>query len=152
MAGALGIDTLSGIERITFADRTIEFDPNGLAATAFRIYQAAFDRAPDPSGFGFWIHSLSANSLQQIAAGFVSSAEFINLYGANASNESIVTKLYNNVLHRAPEQSGFEFWVGVLNRGNPVALVLAEFSESAENKAQVVGSIQNGVEYIPFVA
>ena len=149
---ALGIDTLSNIERITFADRTIDFDTNGIAAKAYRVYQAAFDRAPDAGGFGFWINTLNlTSSIQQVAAGFVSSAEFISVYGANASNASIVTKMYNNVLHRAPEQGGFDFWVDVLNRGNPVALVLAEFSESQENKTQVLGTIQNGMEYIPFL-
>jgi serralysin len=151
--GALGNDTLSNIERITFADRTIDFDTNGIAAKAFRVYQAAFDRAPDAGGFGFWIHTLGlTSSIQQVAAGFVSSAEFINVYGANASNASIITKMYNNVLHRAPEQGGFDFWVNVLNQGHPVALVLAEMSESQENKDQVLGTIQNGMEYIPFIA
>lgn len=149
--GALGVDTLSNIERITFADRTIDFDTGGLAAKAYRIYQAAFDRAPDAGGFGFWIYSLGVNpSIKDMANGFISSAEFINLYGANATNESIVTKLYSNVLHRAPDQGGYDFWVSVLNQGNPLSGVLADFSESPENKAQVVGVIQNGMEYAPF--
>lgn len=149
--GALGVDTLSNIERINFSDRVIAFDTSGDAGKAYRVYQAAFDRTPDAGGLGFWIKTLENHAtLQQVAQGFVDSAEFTALYGSNASPESIVTKMYNNVLHRAPEQGGFDFWVNVIKTGNPVALVLAEFSESPENQAQVIGVIQNGMEYIPF--
>ncbi len=149
--GTLGTDTLSNIERINFSDRVIAFDTSGDAGKAYRVYQAAFDRTPDAGGLGFWIKTLENKAtLQQVAQGFVNSAEFTALYGSNASPESIVTKMYNNVLHRAPEQGGFDFWVNVIKNGNPVALVLAEFSESPENQAQVIGVIQNGMEYIPF--
>ena len=149
--GALGTDTLSNIERVNFSDRVIAFDTSGDAGKAYRVYQAAFDRMPDAGGLGFWIKALESQAtLQQVAQGFVNSGEFLALYGSNASPESIVTKMYNNVLHRAPEQGGFDFWVNFIKTGNPVALVLAEFSESPENIAQVIGVIQNGIEFIPF--
>jgi len=40
--------------------------------------------------------------------------------------------------------------VDVLNKGEARAAVLANFSEGAENQAQVLGSIQNGFEFTPF--
>jgi Ca2+-binding RTX toxin-like protein len=145
------MDTLLNLERLTFADRTIDFDTHGNAGKAWRIYQAAFDRAPDPIGLGYWINTLANQAtLRDVASGFVNSPEFTSLYGSNASAESIVTRLYNNVLHRPPESGGFDYWVNVIKNGHPIAQVLADFSESAENQAQVIGAIQNGIEYIPF--
>lgn len=150
--GTLGADILSNIERINFSDKTIAFDVDGIAGKAYRLYQAAFDRTPDEGGLGFWVNAMEHNAtLSQVAGGFVSSNEFITLYGSNATAESIVSKLYNNVLHRAPEQGGFDFWVNILNQGHALADVLAAFSESAENQAQVIGVIQNGMEFVPFV-
>ncbi len=148
---ALGTDVLTNVERLKFNDKAIAFDVDGAAGKAYRLYQAAFDRTPDQGGLGFWVSVLDGNAtLQQAAGGFVSSAEFKAMYGTNATAESIVTTLYNHVLHRAPETGGFNFWVSILNQGHPVATVLAEFSESPENQAQVLGTIQNGMEFTIF--
>jgi hypothetical protein len=60
------------------------------------------------------------------------------LYGANASNSTFVAALYNNVLGRAPDPSGEDFWInslttGRMDRGD----VLIGFSESPENNGRV---------------
>lgn len=47
----------------------------------------------------------------------MNSAEFKALYGVNPTNAEFVTRLYNNVLHRAPEQGGFDYWTGLLDSG-----------------------------------
>jgi serralysin len=49
------------------------------------------------------------------------------------------------VLHRTPDAGGLQFWVDSLNTGMSRAEVLIGFSESAENQANVIGSIQNGI-------
>ena len=91
-------------------------------------------------------------SLKGVAGGFVESAEFKALYGANPTSSEIVTKLYDNVLHRPGDSGGFNFWLGILDRHDAtVAEVLAAFSESAENQAGVIGVIGNGFSYTPFV-
>lgn len=144
-----GVDQVSNVERLHFGREAIAFDVDGAAGQAYRVYQAAFDRAPDKGGLGFWISALENNvSLEAVAAGFIASAEFAALYGANPTNEALVTRLYANVLHRPYEQAGFDFWLKALNDGVPRAEVLADFSESAENQLQVIGSIQNGMEFI----
>ena len=91
-------------------------------------------------------------SLRQAAAGFMGSPEFAKLYGSAApSNETLVTKLYANVLHRTPDAGGYAFWMDFLTSGRETqAGVLYWFSESAENQAQLIGTIQNGVEYVPY--
>ena len=141
-------DTLTNIERLKFSDTNLAIDINGNAGEAYRIYQAAFDRKPDASGLGYWIAQIdNGASLKSVAQGFINSAEFQKLYGSSPSNASFVDSLYHNVLHRAGEQGGVDFWNGVLNSGTRRADVLAGFSESAENKAGVIGSIQNGIQY-----
>jgi len=54
------------------------------------------------------------------------------------------------VLHRDPDQGGYDFWNGALNSGFTRAQTLAQFSESPENQAAVVGVISNGFDYQPF--
>lgn len=129
------------IERVHLLDETIAFDIDGAAGQAFRIYQAAFNRTPDKAGLGFWINSMDHGaSLNEVARGFVNSAEFSALYGSNPANADIVTRVYTNVLHRAPDAGGAAFWTDVLNGHRAtVPEVLAQFSESPENKAALVG-------------
>lgn len=140
--------TLSSIERLQFSDKVVGFDVNGNAGEAYRIYEAAFNRKPDASGLGYWIAQLDKGAtLKSVAEGFLGSSEFQKLYGSSPSNASFVDNLYKNILDRAGEKAGIDFWVGQLNSGVSRAEVLAGFSESSENKAGVIGSIQNGIEY-----
>jgi hypothetical protein len=140
--------TLTGVERIQFSDGVVALDVDGNAGAAYRLYQAALGRTPDKAGLGFWIDALDKGApLAQAAAGFIGSAEFAKLYGANVSDAQFVQALYQNVLHRAPDAAGYAFWTDALH-ATPRADVLAGFSESAENKAQVGNSIRNGIEYV----
>jgi hypothetical protein len=145
--------TLTNVERVQFESsaEAIGLDEHGAGGQAFRLYQAAFNRAPDQVGLGFWMNALDKGvSLHDVATEFVSSAEFLSRYGY-ISNADFVDRLYQNVLHRAGEQTGFDFWVNALEHGVARADILVEFSESAENQAAMVGLIGNGFEYHPFV-
>lgn len=139
-------DTLTGVERIKLNDIMIGLDVDGVGGKAYRVYKAAFDRTPDVGGLGFWIAAMDKGvSLQSVAAGFVQSPEFVSLYGAGADNLSLVTRMYTNVLDRTPDQAGLNFWVDLLDRKViTVSQALAEFSESPENYAAVIGQIENG--------
>lgn len=150
--GLDGSDTLSKVERLTFADTSMALDHDGSAGQAYRIYQAAFNRAPDKVGLGFWIKMMDNGvSLLTVAQGFVDSDEFKDMYGAAPTNRDMLTKLYDNVLHRAPDPGGFAFYLELLDKKIiNAADMLAELSESAENKAALIGIMQNGFEYTPF--
>ena len=149
--GANGLDTLINVERIKFDDVSLGLDINGTGGQAYRLYQAAFDRQPDLAGLGYWMKSMDGGmTVNQAAAGFMGSAEFAALYGADPTDTAFVTRLYANVLHRPYEQAGFDFWMHSLAVGQPRAEVLGAFSESTENQAQVIGSIQNGFAFIPY--
>jgi hypothetical protein len=140
--------SLANVERIEFADKQmVALDIAGVGGEAFRIYQAAFGRAPDAVGLGYWIATMdSGETLSKVAANFVSSDEFAYRYGAGSSDAEFVQALYHNVLHRDAEGDGFTFWMQSLavdTRGQ----VLLHFSESLENQTQVIGSIENGIDY-----
>jgi len=140
---------LDGVERIQFTDKSVAIDNN--AAQAYRLYEAAFNRKPDLGGLGYWIKELDKGvSLDAVAQSFITSTEFKGLYGATHTNDTFITALYQNILDRAPDQGGFNYWSNQLQTGAlNEAQVLASFSESNENKIALSGVIQNGVEYLP---
>jgi len=147
-----GRHTLLGVERVQFDDRTLAFDFDGNAGQAYRIYQAAFARNPDKGGLGFWIKAMDQGvSLADVSSAFVQSDEFKTLYSSASSNRAILEKMYDNVLHRAPDAGGLNWYLNLLDtKVITVAQALADISESAENKAALIGVMQNGFEYTPY--
>jgi serralysin len=142
-----GTDTLTGVERLQFADRKVAIDVDGHAGQAYRLYQAAFDRAPDVGGLGYQMDQLDKGlPLRNEAQHFIESPEFQARYGA-VDNAQFVTLLYNNVLDRAPEAQGLAYHLDRLAHGVQRADILVGFSESPENQALVIGAIQNGMDY-----
>lgn len=147
-------DTLASIERIMFDDRMLAIDIWGNAGQAYRLYQAAFDRTPDLGGLGFWIAQMDNGiGLGDIAAAFYSSVEFQQMYGSNPSSSVFLTRLYENILDRAPDPAGYAFWLDKLDKQH-VAMqeLLALFSESSENQAALIGILEHGVTYTPYGA
>ncbi|WP_420473117.1 DUF4214 domain-containing protein [Noviherbaspirillum sp. ST9] len=150
LIGQDGADTLNNVERIRFSDVSLALDITGTGGQAFRLYQAAFSRAPDTPGLGFQMNALDAGwSIVSVAQNFIDSPEFASTYG-HLDNSQFVTQLYANVLHRAPDSGGLAFHTKNLAEGMFRAQTLVGFSESPENQAAVIGVIQNGMEYLPF--
>ncbi|MHA4868918.1 DUF4214 domain-containing protein [Duganella sp. PWIR1] len=147
-----GANTLSGIERLQFGDTMVGLDINGLGGQAYRLYQAAFNRVPDKAGLGYWIDVMDKGvSLVDVAGSFMSGQEFADQYGVNQSNAQFLNSLYQNVLHRAGDSAGFDWWLGHLDKGDVSrAQVLADFGESTENQAALIGVIGNGFAYTEF--
>lgn len=148
--GASGFDiTMIQAERILFRDAALAFDFDGIAGQAYRLYQAAFARTPDEAGLGFWIRKLDSGegNLQWAARGFMGSAEFASKYGqpGTVSNDAFISVVYRNVLNRNPDADGFAFWNDKIANGMTRDNILANFSESAENKANVAGTISDGI-------
>jgi Ca2+-binding RTX toxin-like protein len=151
-AGRGGNALLQGVERIAFDDGAVALDTDGVAAQAYRIYRAAFDRTPDAAGLGFWIAAMDKGvTLEQVAGGVIASQEFTYRYGAAPSNAELVSHLYQNILHRAPDAGGYDYWLGVLdNKAASLPQVLAAISESPENQAAVATLIANGIAFTPY--
>jgi murein DD-endopeptidase MepM/ murein hydrolase activator NlpD len=99
-----------------------------------RLYKAYFLRTPDTSGLQFWVDQYrNGRSLAWISDSFAQSNEFTSRYGA-LGNADFVEQVYLNVLGRASEAGGKEFWTGKLDRGElNRGQVMLGFSESPEN-------------------
>ncbi|WIJ26574.1 DUF4214 domain-containing protein [Devosia sp. RR2S18] len=145
-----GTDTLTSIERVEFRDGTLALDISGTAGEAYRLYQAAFDRVPDNEGLRYWIGRMDEGdtTLVDIADSFLHSPEFVRTFGSEqtVSDADFVGLLYTHALGREHDQSGYNYWVGKLGDGETNRRdLLAFFSESDENKAQVFDTISDGI-------
>ncbi len=147
VVGRDGRDTLHEVERVKFSDGSLAFDVAGAAGEAYRLYQTAFNRAPDAAGFGYWMHVLDGGtSLSSVAGTFVTSPEFQSRFG-DLQNAQFVAQLYRYALHREPDAGGLAFHTASLDAGASRADVVVTFSESPENQAALIGVIQNGMPY-----
>ena len=148
-----GHDAVINVERLQFDDTAVALDINGAAGQAFRLYQAALDRPAESAGLGFWIYQLDRGlSLDDMVQDIINTQpEFIQKYGSNPTDSEFVNLLYANVLHRAPDAAGYDFWVKALTNHDTTHVGIVKFfSESPENQAQVIGSIQNGITFTPW--
>lgn len=102
-------------------------------ADILRLYFAIFDRPPDIGGALYWIDRYDAGeSIERIAQHMSQSPEFLSIYGAT-DDDRFVEALYRNVLNRAPDASGFQFWTEGLRSGAfPRLWVLRHFADSSE--------------------
>jgi hypothetical protein len=159
-AGTTGATTLRDVERLEFSNAKIAFDiagnPNaGLDVTGlanagqvYRLYHAAFDRAPDKAGLAYWIGQAdSSKPLTAIAAEFAGSTEFKNAYG-DINDHQFVEQLYLNVLHRRGDDAGLSYWYSQLDgHAQTREQILVGFAECNENQQALIGVIQNGIDY-----
>jgi hypothetical protein len=155
-SGKADPDYLQNVERLQFTDTMLALDigSNQTAGSGYMLYKAAFNRTPDAGGLGYWISKMdSGMSYSDVANNFVNSAEFKTAFGgANPTVNTLVTKLYNNVLNRTPDAGGLAFWQNKLsNEGWTTADVLGFFSTSGENVTNVTPLIANGIQYQQFV-
>lgn len=152
VAGRDGADTLSNIERLQFSDGVLAFDNlrTDTAGKGYLLYRAAFDRAPDASGLGYWIRELDRGQDYGavVAASFIASPEFVRLYGNTTSNAAFINLVYQNVLDRAPDQAGSDYWLGQLNSGYARSNMLASFAVSDENYNSVAPLIADGIWFV----
>jgi len=138
----------STLKRIQFADVSLALDID-TSGKIYRLYQAAFNRKPDINGLGFWLdYADRGHALIDIAHYFLQSSEFQQLFGTAPNDQDFVTKLYNNVLHRAPDAGGLQFWLSALKAGTSREEALVYFSEGVENVAQAAAQIKDGILYV----
>jgi hypothetical protein len=155
--GTNGHDALINVERVQFDDGWLALDVDGSAGKIFRLYSAAFSREAEPYGLGYWIWRMDdGTSIQQVSKEFMTQVEFDTMYGVNPSDEVFIKQLYLNVLHRAPDADGFQYWMNTLgHNSNPDkaevrAQMLIDFSDSLENIKLVAENVKHGLDYLPY--
>ncbi len=98
------------------------------------LYEAGLNRRPDEAGLNYWVDRLDTGTpMTAIAEGFLYSPEF---GGYPEQHADYVTRLYFNVLNRAPESAGQRYWESYLDGGMSEAEVLLRFADSPENRQQ----------------
>lgn len=131
-----GADTVINVEEVQFADGPL-FVLGDAEAQVARLYSAAFARAPDSAGLQVQINAgLHAGlTIQQLAQNFIQSSEFASRYGSSVSDAVYVDALYHNVLGRTPDSGGLAVQMDALAHGLARSSLLANFADSAENRA-----------------
>ena len=97
------------------------------------LYSAYFNRAADASGLTFWKNSFNTYSaaapaestadqkevfaLQKIVADMSNSTEYKGFYPSTQSSTEFVNAIYTNLLNRASDTEGLNFWSGHIDKG-----------------------------------
>ncbi|MCU1351142.1 MAG: hypothetical protein JWM05_351 [Acidimicrobiales bacterium] len=117
-------------------------------APVARLYWAFFGRIPDRGGLESWAAKhRSGTPLDTISQAFAQSSEFKTKYGS-LSNRAFVKLVYTNVLGRAGNTTGVNYWTDQLdthkkNRGQ----VMTGFSESPEFRTKKAGAVNVSMAY-----
>jgi hypothetical protein len=87
------------------------------AAMIDRLYLAFFLRYPDVDGIRYWIQVRGSGvAAEEIAEQFARSDEFDARY-AGTDFSAFLDQLYHEVLGRAPDAGGKQYWLDLLRRG-----------------------------------
>lgn len=135
-----GVDTARQVEFLTFDDRDMEMgmfqgvtsiSENDLLLLT-KMYIAYFNRAPDSAGLFYWGTRLSQGmSLADIAASFFVSPECLAQFPNLEDISGFVKTVYNNLLGRDPDRSGWDYWITKIEAGHvskPVFMLAIIFS------------------------
>jgi Ca2+-binding RTX toxin-like protein len=155
-AGTDGVDTLSNIERLQFADDAVAFDlaAGQSAGDTVRLIGAAFGAknvTPELTGIGISIFDMGLG-MTEVAQLAINTDMFLSLAGSH-SNVDFVNTVYRNVVGSAPSDAERDFFVGLLQGSGGTMtqadlLALAANAPVNEGNISLVGLQQNGVDFV----
>jgi hypothetical protein len=92
-------------------------------------YSQLLHRSADADGFSFWTTQINNGATYvSVINSFINGKE----YNSNISNQNeFITSLYQNLLHRIPDQGGLNFWLQQLAHGSTTS-VIDSFLQSKE--------------------
>lgn len=104
----------------TDTDFSLE-DARDFSATERRVlgaYLSYFGRPADLGGLAFWTDQLTSvgGDLTSIIFEFGNAEEFVRRFG-DLTNAQLIENLYDQILGRAPDPGGFDYWLGELDSG-----------------------------------
>lgn len=109
----------------------IESRKDQIADYVERLYTVILGRASEEPGKTTWTNTLFGNAISAADAAyeFAFTPEFVN---QNVSDEEFVTRFYQALLDREPDDGGLETWTNALKSGVSRKFVLEGFMESVE--------------------
>jgi hypothetical protein len=135
LSGPQPINVLKNVEEVRFTDVTLVLDlRSSQDALVYELYQAALGRTPDKTGFRFWagVADTTGPSTDTLGHAFLTAPEFAQKFG-HPDNLGFVTDLYTNVLGRAGDQAGIDYWTAQADHGASREQLLVAFAASQEN-------------------
>jgi hypothetical protein len=109
-----------------------------------RAYNALLGREVEAGGLESWTTALDVRrDMDQLASGIIGSAEYAARAGQ--SDADFVKLLYQDVLDRAADESGFANWTGNLAQGASRATVATGFLLSVEAIQKLYKPAADGV-------
>ena len=113
------------------------------------FYRSTLGRTGDPGGTAHWTSVIrSGRTPASVAADFYGSAEYHQLSGG--TDEAWIADLYDELLLRAPEPGGVQYWVGQLAAGKTRHDVSLAFYQSLESRlTRVTGLYEDLLGRVP---
>ncbi|MDF3836227.1 calcium-binding protein [Cupriavidus basilensis] len=143
--GAKGRDTLVNIEEIKFLDGRLHMDVNGHAALAYRMYEVALGRVPDPGGLAWAVANLEGGMTPVAWANSVAnSGEFMAKYGS-LDNQALIEALFRNVLRRPGSNGEILDRMAGMYKGMSKGELLLWFANHDELKGMTRDVVQQGL-------
>lgn len=160
-SGLEGTDAIHNVEFLTFADATLDASSlvkaSNVSASDFLslidLYVAYLDRVPDALGLVYWASRLSDGmSMGDMAKSFFSSAEAISARPQGQTLPEMVSNAYSDILDRAADADGLNYWVGQLQTGqlqvDQFALAFVRGADAGGYDAEIMANKQHlGAHY-----
>lgn len=113
----LGLSTINGFDGISMLWTAPRLE-------VARYYAAVLDRAAEITGLDFWAGYDGVFSNAQMADMMIGSAEGQLLYGGKTHAEQL-NVAYHNILGRAPDQAGLDYFLGLMAGGQTLGQVMS---------------------------
>jgi V8-like Glu-specific endopeptidase len=148
--GRDGMDTLTGVERLRFADGAVAFDLNGNAGVAAKILGAVFGKqaVANKAYAGIGLNLLDNGMLYLDVMKVALNAHL----GLTPTNETVVTTLYTNVVGFAPSAEVLAYYTGLLQSGQYTHATLGMLAAETTDNAigiNLTGLAATGLDYTP---
>ncbi|HJT36411.1 MAG TPA: DUF4214 domain-containing protein, partial [Pirellulales bacterium] len=102
-----------------------------------RSYEQYIGREADEPGLEYWVAQMQAGlSEEQLDAAMIGSPEYVRDHGG--SDPAWVSGMYHDLLGRAPDAQGLQYWTARLRSGESHYGVALGFAASAEREALVI--------------
>ncbi|MDO8271785.1 MAG: Ig-like domain-containing protein [Gammaproteobacteria bacterium] len=150
--GALGTDTLSTVERLTFTDQALAFDIDGNAGMAAKLLGAIAGKtaAANKEYVGIALDLLDKG----MSPADIATLALNVVLGGKTTSTAVVGLIYQNLTSVAPDTATLNQYAGMLDRGEltsgQLGVLAADVSLNLTN-IDIVGLAQTGIGYIPVV-